>query len=799
MISFLIEISQLFEKAIYFAKIDSYYLLPVIGSFQIFLTGIFFKKIRLIYLGIILLIAFSLLFPLVKLIPNLGSDAFSEFQKLDFSEIYFYIKTLNFFAGWSNKHFILWSIILLSYIIFILIIYIFTKKIRSLNFLKINYSIIIILLIIPTSLNLYKVFNLYNSSVIENENQLRNINYNLNSLIIQQDQSKDLSVFFYIGEATSRLHWSLYEYFRPTNKKLEKFKNQDSLIIFDNIYSTHTHTSPSLLDTLTIKDENNIENKIKIASEYKRFTLTDILDSKSINTKLYSTQAKSGSWNLASSIIFKNANKKIYSSKYNLGNANNINSDKPYDHEFLVSVINEIKEDKTNKNFYVFHSYAGHGNYKNNIPENYHQKVDNFYSKFNYEAIFGKKFKNNQKAFLENYDSAMNYVSDNIAYSLEEIINHNKPIIFIYTSDHGESPLTGRAHDSSRYVWEMSSVPFIIFFNKEAKLKYEDLFHELQTRSLEKSRDILSNFPSLVMEIFGLKIFDKNYKLTNSSLCKFGDGNCFQDYHIIRNQLNSLGVVHLKYPIEKNTNFIDNTDRGTAFANMKNYLHKIQSKSQICSHRTNSIARFIRFNAILDCMEIDVLINDDYLDVAHSKDLSTSLKLKDLIKIQKSKENTLWLDVKNINNINQCNKLTEILQNIKFENNKINFFIEFPSKVIEKISELNDCISNIKLLNVPVSFYIPNDTHARCLEQEERNYFDKNSCQYSDEILKKIDQTGLFTDISFDYINYDFLKNSNYINSFSLNTWHIPDEKIISITNKNFRLIIPFNDKINYN
>ena len=44
---------------------------------------------------------------------------------------------------------------------------------------------------------------------------------------------------------------------------------------------------------------------------------------------------------------------------------------------------------------------------------------------------------------------------------------------------------------------------------------------------------------------------------------------------------------------------------------------------------------------------------------------------------------------------------------------------------------------------------MPNDTHARCLEQEERNYFDKNSCQYSDEILKKIDQTGLFTDISF--------------------------------------------------
>ena len=80
MISYLIEISQLFEKAIYFAKIDSYYLLPVIGSIQIFFIGVFFKKVKLTYLGIILFIIFSLLFPLVKLIPNLGSDAFSEFQ-----------------------------------------------------------------------------------------------------------------------------------------------------------------------------------------------------------------------------------------------------------------------------------------------------------------------------------------------------------------------------------------------------------------------------------------------------------------------------------------------------------------------------------------------------------------------------------------------------------------------------------------------------------------------------------------------------------------------------------------------
>ena len=53
------------------------------------------------------------------------------------------------------------------------------------------------------------------------------------------------------------------------------------------------------------------------------------------------------------------------------------------------------------------------------------------------------------------------------------------------------------------------------------------------------------------------------------------------------------------------------------------------------------IGSVVILNSIWDQVQIDVLINDDYLDVAHSKDLSTSLKLKDLIKIQRVHVNYL--------------------------------------------------------------------------------------------------------------------------------------------------------------
>ena len=78
--------------------------------------------------------------------------------------------------------------------------------------------------------------------------------------------------------------------------------------------------------------------------------------------------------NSASSIIFKNANKKIYSSKYNLGNANNINTEKPYDHEFLVSLINDIKTD-TSKISMFFIVMQGIGIIRKISPKQYHKKM----------------------------------------------------------------------------------------------------------------------------------------------------------------------------------------------------------------------------------------------------------------------------------------------------------------------------------------------------------------------------------------------------------------------------------------
>ena len=143
--------------------------------------------------------------------------------------------------------------------------------------------------------------------------------------------------------------------------------------------------------------------------------------------------------------------------------------------------------------------------------------------------------------------------------------------------------------------------------------------------------------------------------------------------------------------------------------------------------------------------------------------------------------------------------MNKFLKDIIIENNHINFFIEFPSYIIENLSDYKECIETTKSMNFKTSYYIPNDLKFRCKNNSKSEDINTNRCQYSEKLLKQLYDSNLFTDISFDYKNYEFLNKSEYIHKFYLNTWHIPDDEIVKISNKNFRLVIPFNDDVNYN
>ena len=155
-------------------------------------------------------------------------------------------------------------------------------------------------------------------------------------------------------------------------------------------------------------------------------------------------------------------------------------------------------------------------------------------------------------------------------------------------------------YDNALYVYlnngkinfENSQRIYLEFIRKKNILKVKNNLIRALRDKVNKSRKILECFPEL--EFFNLR----------------------NDKDPIYDLLLNILLIN-KY---KKLNKIKETIVVTDNEITKDYFSKNDSSLEVCSHRTNSIARFIRFNAILNCMEIDVFVENDYLDVTHSKE-----------------------------------------------------------------------------------------------------------------------------------------------------------------------------------
>ena len=468
-------------------------MLALMGAIHLTVNNFLKKKLLSSFFSVLLLIFLATIFkPFVSLMPNLSVDSFFEATNFEIKEAVFYIKTFGY-SMYSKNSLILWAAIYSSYFIFILL---FQKLLLKFYWKKqvveklITY-IIVCLLVFPISFATYTSIIGYQKSSIVQSKVTGNFDSDLSQLSIQNKYDIPLNIIAYIGESTSRLHWSLYGYPRPTTKSLDKYEGKGELIKFENIYSSHSHTSPSLLEALSIDADfvDNLHN-IQPIENKRRVSLVDVLIKGGIKTHLYSNQGSSGTWNMASSIIFKNAILKKFSSTKILGNAADIDKNKPYDHVFLDDFLLYLKDTpKVQKNFVVFHSYAGHGPYERNIPINYREIIDDYYEGITDSGIFGEAKNIATLENLESYDSVMRYISDNLTKVLNVVDTINKPTVLVYFSDHGESVFSGKGHDSSRYTWEMTAVPFLLYFNESAKMILKDKYEEYKILARDESAD----------------------------------------------------------------------------------------------------------------------------------------------------------------------------------------------------------------------------------------------------------------------------------------------------------------------
>ena len=588
-------------------------------------------------------------------------------------------------------------------------------------------------------------------------------------------------VLLYIGESTSIMNMSLYGYYKKTTPQLDTLKNsEESFLKFKNVFSTHTHTSDSLLEALSIGLDES-ENYLPIQKR-RRISIIDILNHVDVNSSLVSNQGRSGSWNLAGSIIFKNIKKSYFSNHVDVGNLDS-RLKKPWDHQLINNKIKSKELDKMSSSLVIFHSYAGHGNYLDNIPNNYRKPINSIYKNLSPSAITGLM---NNLDLVESYDSAIKYIDYSVFKAITKVKASSKPWVFVYTADHGDSVFANLGHDSSRFIHEMARVPFILYFNNAAKNKYPELFKKYSNLSDESNLSTLSQLSSTLLDLLGVTI--QNIELPQV----IGSKGSISPILVRDTSEGTVGVNLTKQ--NDHGVLIDKTDKATEhFVISRQFGPK---GPKVCYHRSNTIAKVLRGSLVTNCLEIDIVAHDDNSILAYHPPAknNTGLLLSDILNVvEKNQKLSFWLDGKNLNEKKACTTVYNYLTKNKLKNKQ--FLLEFPTRSHQNIDKISSCIKKLKSTdNIRLSYYVSTNDAINCSKILKSNIdksFDRiKECSSLKKDLLKIKISDLFSDISFDFRGFEAIKRINFLKNFSWNTWNVKNEDLNNNIFENFHMII---------
>ena len=688
---------------------------------------------------------------LILWIRELAGDSLSEINTFN---VYFIISWFKSIFNYLEPNLKINSFIKF-YVISFLLFFIFKKVFKKRKTYLVYFPSILFCLFVYLFIN----FNI--NHLTGNITTQKDIKNNLNNSNFKYKANYKMNFILFIGESNSSLH---------TSKNLEKLTSDKDLlsignfIHYNDIYSTHTHSTPTLLRLFSLPSHDKNENLIKPIVNRQSENIFSFFNDEVKKTYISSTGID-GFNNIHYSIFFKDFENKFFlnKSKFN------------YEKEFFLEKLKTTLNKKNNENLIVFHSSVGHAPYEKYIPKEKNKKYNNYSRNFQIR-LFGND-KTSLKNFI-NYENALEYNFQNLKEIIMEIDN-KIPTIMIYLSDHGESVYTGIGHDSSRLVHEMLRIPFLIYFNKEFEKLHNNKLIEM--RSFVNQINTSDIFKKILLDTYSLVNIERNSKFIKNKFDKI----IFQ-----RNKKDVIEYIDLNYDrITLPERYIIKNDKDTNIHILSNNIND----EQICYHSSNTIARINRGLHVTSCLEFDLIVDDNQFYIYHPPSKNIGFTLDELIK-NSSKAKSFWLDSKNINDANNCNKLNNKIQNLKIEKK---FFVEFPSHTTLNDKDILNCIENMKSNNIEVSYYISNNNIDKCLESLNK---ENSHCSELLNLVSLIDIKKEFNNISFDY---RFMKILDYFEfeplNLKFNTWHIEFEEVKQLDLNKFNLVIPYNSDYNKN
>lgn len=606
-------------------------------------------------------------------LAGLGQDSLAEAQKFAWSEAWFFLETLgSAFSplSWSYSV-VLVAIGAASAVATIGVLWWALGRIGHMEARRrwFHRSVGLsacLFIAVPIAQQVNDVRQEFRSNTDIYESVQRHFSGNEKNLQLVPNGHRGMRVVVYIGESTSSMHWGLYGYPANTTPRLSAFaKAHPGFLEFDHVVSTHTLTSQSLLEALSIGLPG--ETEYQQITERERASLVGALNRLDIPTLLLSTQEATGVWNLVSSIVFSEAASQEYASPAGAMLGATTGQARVWDDVYFESALEKFRAFRPHGTAIAFlHSQAGHGGYAENIPESARLPPEPFLNdaapylvhgdlQFN-AAGYGNLYEKAKEfvgpillrlghlpggSNINDYDNAMRYVDSTLSRLFQQVAEEDDPTVVVYFSDHGESALTRAGHDSSRFQHEMIRVPFLMYFNQAARQANPDLFAQFEAAARAARPSTLAQVPATILALVGYRVVGSAHDYRGIGL----DPEDALPPLVVRRLANETTYVRSRGAArEARRDAHDATDHATTIWLNRKTGAAQPDRPALCYDDANTWGKANRGAMVSDCLAVRLAADGDRLDAAPVVQGTHGWALRAATRVAAAHRIPLWFD-----------------------------------------------------------------------------------------------------------------------------------------------------------
>ena len=329
----------------------------------------FFKEKKFLKFGIFLFFQiFTIIYwqSLILWLQELAGDSLSEVNTLN---IYFIFSWIGSIFNYLKPK-LDYESFLKFYFLGFLIYFLFKSIFKTQSNFLIKFPLIISFLFII----LFTKFNIGHLSI--NITTQKDIKKNFMNSEIKYQHSNKINLILFIGESNSLLNSDYYIQKLLDNKKISQ---KGKFEYFKKIYSTHTHSTPTLLRLFSVPISNKKKDFLMPIENQKRINIFSFLNKDIKKTYISSTRI-TGYDNLHYKVFFDNFDNQSFLNE----------TDYKFEKNFFLENIRKTFDQNKTNNLIVLHSTVGHAPYQKFIPKNipYQNKL---YSDNNSIKLFGSK------------------------------------------------------------------------------------------------------------------------------------------------------------------------------------------------------------------------------------------------------------------------------------------------------------------------------------------------------------------------------------------------------------------------